>query len=192
MMRRLFNIASALSLVVGLLFAAAWVSSRDNYLSAAFHLGGRFVFAEGHGELLHVGIVQGARPSDPTGCWLCWFTQPDPIQIYGPTNLWKVVPGSLWSDWAAQVYVGDGSGRQMPPLRPLHGVIIAWWAALLAPAFLPLLWLLMFQLGRSRRARQEHRRIRGLCPTCAYDLRASKDACPECGTPIRADAVARA
>jgi hypothetical protein len=49
-----------------------------------------------------------------------------------------------------------------------------WWLALIL-LLLPLLWL------RDRRQRVQ-RSTAGLCRRCGYDLRATPERCPECGT----------
>jgi hypothetical protein len=52
------------------------------------------------------------------------------------------------------------------------------------PFWLPLLFALAlpaWQVGRWRHARRRDRQ--GRCSACGYDLRASGDRCPECGTP---------
>lgn len=55
--------------------------------------------------------------------------------------------------------------------------------AFLAFVVLPGLWLAatLFKWHRNKK-----RRLRGLCVKCAYDLRASTECCPECGTLIPA------
>ncbi len=58
--------------------------------------------------------------------------------------------------------------------RSIHIGVSHWLAALLL-LVLPALWLKRFH--DARRARNV-----GLCPTCGYDLRASPERCPECGT----------
>ena len=53
------------------------------------------------------------------------------------------------------------------------------WAAALPPAALAA-WALWLARRPARRA------ARGLCPSCGYDLRGTKDRCPECGAPAAA------
>ena len=51
------------------------------------------------------------------------------------------------------------------------------WLLPIPPAILPAIWLYGFRRRRSR-ARQ------GRCLKCGYDLRASRERCPECGDPL--------
>ena len=58
---------------------------------------------------------------------------------------------------------------------------------------LPFCGLLIFPLGMSGlvlwvKSREESESSGAFCRVCGYDLRASKERCPECGTPIRVDA----
>lgn len=55
---------------------------------------------------------------------------------------------------------------------------LPYWALLILFAVMPT-WHSLSYMSRRRREKR-----RGLCPIYDYDLRASKERCPECGTPI--------
>ena len=60
---------------------------------------------------------------------------------------------------------------------------VPYWLTGLALTVLPTLWLTRPLRHRwQRRRRKHHIRRTGLCPSCGYDLRATPDRCPECGT----------
>jgi hypothetical protein len=55
-------------------------------------------------------------------------------------------------------------------------VVVPWWFLCLASGVCPAWWVL-------RRCKTRSARRRGACHVCGYDLRASPERCPECGTP---------
>lgn len=63
--------------------------------------------------------------------------------------------------------------------RPATQTVInlPYWLLILISAILPFCYVL-------RRYRRRRRVLDGLCADCGYDLRCSKDRCPECGSPI--------
>jgi len=58
-------------------------------------------------------------------------------------------------------------------------VFIPYWILLAATALPPVLWIVRATVRRVRNKRDVRLR---LCPKCGYDVRATPDRCPECGT----------
>ncbi|HYO09890.1 MAG TPA: hypothetical protein VER17_13045 [Tepidisphaeraceae bacterium] len=92
-----------------------------------------------------------------------------------PLRRWGRRPGTQLSDLQA-------SGRW------IAGDLLGWGVALphllvAALAAVPALWWGLVFRERNEQAR---RREEALCPACGYDIRATRDRCPECGEPVDA------
>ena len=98
----------------------------------------------------------------------------------------KAPPGQRWDSTFTMLKplpLGFSYARSPshdPRAAGYFALYIPQWSLLLLFALLPLLWTLL----TLRRLRLHKRLASHHCKNCGYDLRASKDRCPECGTPI--------
>jgi hypothetical protein len=78
-------------------------------------------------------------------------------------------------------------GKTIPPstVAGYRVLFIFWWLPASAFAVLPAIWTLRRVWLAIRRRRTEPA---GHCSSCGYDLRATPDRCPECGTAVGAGA----
>jgi hypothetical protein len=185
MMRRMFSTVAGISLVVWVLGIAGCAYSMNHTACVWFGGSGRivafsvqysgptFIFLSGWSPPTHAGWVatQGASTDR-------WFVRAYP-------NLWLQGVNPVWPSrtrlWFAEVETGSLHVR-LDPSTPSSPVPLSMWMVQFSdwpaftPAVLPGIWVVL----EIRRRRSELKM--GHCPTCGYDLRATPDRCPECGS----------
>jgi hypothetical protein len=170
-LRRLFTLASALSLVLCLATLALWVRGRfvsDFLWLNRQHLVVGVFNSRGHVQVSHRHLMSaGLIPL--TTRWE-WFTEQ-------PTR--DLEAEALRSGWKFSFRLpGVACWSTMDAALVTHDFLLPIWPVFLLTALMPLLWSVV---RRSRR-RGARRVAAGRCPNCNYDLRATPDRCPECGT----------
>jgi len=167
--RRVFNSASAVSLLLSAATTVLWV--RSHYFSDWFQCADIRWAIDAHSTVGELWVYRLELAASDQGGSLGhgWGDTADRIS---PVD--RIITGGLTL----------GFGRLMTEIQDYSGKNLGQFAIYFFPhwalasmfGLLPVGWIVGF-LRRRRRSR------RGGCPACGYDMRASPKQCPECGTP---------
>jgi hypothetical protein len=178
--RYILNALTVLSLVLCVATVALWIRgyviSDEFYRGAYEDIGDRTYWTQdivfvGRGG---VGVMRGAQGLSAGFRGLGHSFHTTYPAAYPNFNINSVAPGSE-SAWAgfryAKVSVPDP--RRSRPKAYLWELVVPLWPVVALTALLP-----AFRVWRWHRRRF----AAGRCQKCGYDLRATPDRCPECGT----------
>jgi hypothetical protein len=187
---RLFNRATVISLLLCAGIALLWLRSywlsddlsRDAYgldSGSVFHTallirsgGGGLAVARKVYRNADPSFVGARRAAHFAGFPLTWRTDPSVNYPAGgpllPTISWWTKPGFGFSIERPKSagYFGESG----------FAVVVPDWSLLAAASLMPFMWLIRRAIAARRKA------MEGRCRRCGYDLRATPDRCPECGT----------
>jgi hypothetical protein len=172
--RRTLNFLTALSLLLCVITAALWARSLggSDWVEAISKTNYRGL-ASGRGRIAY--LAWDHQPGTPgVPCWPTWHPLGLHCTLHSPDSALTLLSGNhsfapVTPRSADGTFVVSATG----PLKDLRGFICPYWAILAAFAGLPM-WRF--------RQRPATKLPAGVCSCCAYDLRATPDRCPECGT----------
>lgn len=152
--------------------AALWIAGHHGMSIVAIALppSGRAQFIASHNRRLHLAISTYI-PDDRSHFWADATVD----SWEGGESLLGVLKGmSLHDESVGPLFIQSGSLQT--------GVRERWWIVSI-PHLLPLAAMAVWPAIRVRAALRRRRwRRHGRCAMCGYDLRASAERCPECGT----------
>jgi hypothetical protein len=163
MLRRVFHILCGTLLALGLLCGVLWLFSRPAILFHHLWAYDTHLRIEQGRALIRRQMTRVPAPVSATSArtqrdWLvAGFTE--------QRSVWRV------DESKAFAYVNSERYIRLGPLSVVLMVISAPWA------------IVMLRRTRAALVRR-HRSRHNLCLTCSYDLRASNERCPECGTAV--------
>lgn len=167
MTRRLFTIASVSSLVLGVAVAAVWVRSYWVHDSIdRWHPDEGWKVSSNRSAIVFLWWTEHSARDDSGWSWVRNPPSRDDDEAFGFVS--------------NQQYVSEGGSVVW---RNVQWVWFPHWIAFAAACCLPAIAV----LGSLHRAFRRRRKRGRFCLSCGYDLRASSDRCPECGTPIPLD-----
>jgi hypothetical protein len=171
MIRHLFTCSVALSLVVCVATGVLWV--RSHRAGDEIHVGTPTFWSWGQCQYGGILIYLSPGPSQSGPVPLSHQTYDlDPDSILEERVDFPIVARKINLNFAGfHFWYGTWGGSNN------YAIIIRLWQVVLVCT------LLIAAVAGVRHSRRR-RLCLGLCSACGYDLRASKERCPECGTPV--------
>lgn len=180
----IFTVLAAATVVLSLVVAYL-IRPRGNRTDTYYHRteGGRYYKVTVYPDSVAVGrstrTLHDADISSPSAPPVTWGHSTGPL----PRG-WRLPSESTWNPlgfhyWPNGMWIVNENGD----LVSIRTWVVPKWFVLLVLALPAIAWAAALTASRVRRRR---RRVRGQCAACGYDVRATPERCPECGTPVGA------